>query len=324
MTSARVLVTGGAGYIGAHVGLALVDAGHAIVNLSNGHSAHVLAGELIVGDIADAELVTRLLSEHSVDAVIHLAGYIESGESVRDPGKYFDNNISRSLAFLETLARHGAPPVIFSSTAAIYGSASISPIPEAAPAAPASPYAVSKWAIEQALAAYGTAQSQRYMALRYFNAAGANPDARIGEAHDPETHLIPNAIRAALGGGELVINGDDYPTPDGTCVRDYVHVSDLARAHVLALEALLQGAESAVLNVGTGQGHSVRHVIDAVAQATGTTPKTWIGPRRPGDPVELIADASRIRRELGWAPEFPELGTMVAHATAWEQRRHAK
>ena len=322
---ATVLVTGGAGYIGSHMVLALAAAGHRPVvvdSLVKGRSAAVLAGTLMVGDIGDAAFLRAVLADHAIDAVVHFAGFIESGESMVEPARYLENNTSKSLVLLKVLAEAGAPPLIFSSTAAVYGDIAASPIPEAALVLPKSPYALSKSLVEQALGWFGAVQGSRHVVLRYFNAAGADPEGRLGEDHLPETHLIPIALQAAAGRRDgLTINGTDYPTPDGTCVRDYVHVSDLCTAHLLVLDALLDGHPGGRYNVGTGHGWSVRQVIDAVRTVTGVTLPLTMGPRRLGDPAELVADSSRLRAAFGWRPAYPEIEAMVTHAWAWEQRR---
>lgn len=326
---ATVLVTGGAGYIGSHMVLALAEAGHEPVvvdDLGKGRRESVLAGILHVGDIGDAAFMCSVLAARRIDAVVHFAGFIESGESMHDPARYLENNTVKSFRFLDVLLETGAaPPMIFSSTAAVYGDATPSPIPESARWLPKSPYALSKCLVEQALAETAAARGMRHAVLRYFNAAGADPGGRLGEDHDPETHLIPIALQAAAGRRpRLVINGTDYPTPDGTCVRDYIHVSDLCAAHLLVLEGLLAGHEGGVFNVGTGHGWSVREVIDAVREVTGADMPVDSGPRRMGDPAELVADSARLRQAFGWSPRYPGIKTVVAHAWEWERRRPAR
>lgn len=324
---ATILVTGGAGYIGSHMVLALAAAGHDPVivdNLAKGRRQAVLAGTLHVGDIGDAEFMRAVTRAHEIDAVVHFAGFIESGESMLDPARYMENNTARSFALLDALSGSGAPPpMIFSSTAAVYGDATPSPIPETACWLPKSPYALSKCLVEQALAETGAARGMRHAVLRYFNAAGADPEGRLGEDHDPETHLIPIALQAAVGRRKgLVINGADYPTPDGTCVRDYIHVADLCAAHLLVLGRLLVGGSGGVFNVGTGHGWSVRQVIEAVRVVTGIDMPVDIGPRRMGDPAVLVADSTRLREEFGWRPRYSDIETVVVHAWEWERRRH--
>ena len=323
---ATVLVTGGAGYIGSHMILALAEAGHVPVvvdDLKKGRREAVRAGTLHVGDIGDATFMRSVLAARRIDAVVHFAGFIESGESMHDPARYLHNNTLKSFRLLDVLSEVGAPPpMMFSSTAAVYGDATPSPIPESAQWLPKSPYALSKCLVEQALAGTGAARGMRYAALRYFNAAGADPDGRLGEDHEPETHLIPIALHAAAGRKKrMVINGTDYPTPDGTCVRDYIHVSDLCVAHLLVLEGLLAGHGGGVFNVGTGRGWSVREVIEAVRKVTGIAMPVDVGPRRMGDPAVLVADSARLRQEFGWRPRYPEIETVVAHAWQWERRR---
>jgi len=320
-----ILVTGGAGYIGGHVTMELAEAGYRIVTLDlcavSGAPADFVA-KAVVGNVGDQGLVAELLAREGFDAVIHLAGYIESGESVENPGKYYENNIVGSLRFLAELAKAGAPPVIFSSSAAVYGGGLSSPLSETEIPSPETPYAVSKLMIEQALAGYRVAHGLRSASLRYFNAAGADPGGRAGEDHDPETHLIPIALQAAAGRrDELVVNGTGFPTADGSCVRDYVHVSDLATAHRLALDCLLAGDPGGVFNVGTGQGHSVLEVAAEAGRVTGQTLTLEVGPPRPGDTAELVADPARFKAWCGWEPRYVDLADMVRHAWAWEQAR---
>ncbi|MDA1311020.1 MAG: UDP-glucose 4-epimerase GalE [Proteobacteria bacterium] len=326
----KILVTGGAGYIGSHMVLALAAAGHEPVivdSLIKGHRQAVLAGTLCVGDVGDADFLRSVLAAHPVEAVVHFAGFIESGESMQEPARYLENNTAKSFTLLDVLTEAGAPPpVIFSSTAAVYGDATVSPIPETAQWLPKSPYALSKCLVEQALAGAAAARGMRHAVLRYFNAAGADPHGRLGEDHQPETHLIPIALQAAAGRrAGLTIHGADYPTPDGTCVRDYVHVSDLCAAHLLVLQQLLAGygagCDDRVFNVGTGHGWSVKQVIDAVCKVTGVDVPVTLGPRRMGDPAVLVADSTRLREVFGWSPAYSDIETMVAHAWAWEQRR---
>ncbi|SDG39172.1 UDP-glucose 4-epimerase GalE [Roseospirillum parvum] len=322
-----ILVTGGAGYIGSHVCKALARAGHLPVsldNLSRGHRDLVRFGPLVTADLDDRAALRHTLAEHPIAAVVHLAGYTYLGESVRQPGLYYRNNVGGALALLETLVEDAAqapPPLVFSSTCAVYGTPERMPLDETPPPAPINPYGRGKWMIEQMMADFRAAHGLAFTALRYFNAAGADPEGETGERHDPETHLIPLAIAAALGRGPgLSVFGDDYPTPDGTAVRDYVHVSDLAAAHVQAVEALLGGAPGGVFNLGSGQGASVRQVIAAVAAATGCPVPATVTGRRPGDPPVLVADSTRARRELGWQPARSDLPTVVADAVSWHRR----
>ena len=318
----RILVTGGAGYIGSHTVRRLLADGHDVTVLDSlvyGHRAAVPADRLVVGDIGDAPALDRLFAEKRVEAVVHFAAFAYVGESVTDPAKYYANNLVGSLALLDACRRHGVTKFVFSSTCATYGTPERVPIAEDTPQRPINPYGNTKLAFERALADYAGAYPFGFCALRYFNAAGASPDGTIGEDHDPETHLIPLVIDAATGRRPAVrVFGTDYPTPDGTCVRDYIHVDDLAEGHALALGALQPGA-ALRYNVGTGRGYSVREVIRTVEGVTGLTVPVVEAPRRPGDPAELVADAALIRRELGWAPKYAELRPIVE--TAWNWHR---
>ncbi|MBK1646666.1 UDP-glucose 4-epimerase GalE [Thiocapsa imhoffii] len=320
----QVLVTGGAGYIGSHACKALAHAGYTPVTLDNlvyGHRWAVRWGPLVAGDIADRACLDALIERHRPTAVLHFAAYAYVGESVQDPGKYYRNNVAGTLTLLEALRDHGIPHLIFSSTCATYGVPEQIPIDEQHPQHPINPYGASKLMIERMLADFDTAHGLKSIALRYFNAAGADPNAEIGEAHDPETHLIPLVLDAAAGRRPAItIFGDDYPTPDGTCIRDYIHVTDLAQAHVRALQALEQGADSTRYNLGNGHGFSVREVIDQAARVTGRPIPVERGPRRPGDPPRLIGDATRIRRDLGWQPQSADLETILHTAWRWHQR----
>lgn len=319
----RVLVTGGAGYVGSHCVRALAAAGHevrAYDNLSAGHAAAVLPpARLIVGELADRAHLRAVLSEGAIEAVLHFAASIEVGESVADPLKYYDNNTANSVGLLRAMQELGVRRFVFSSTCATYGTPQRVPIAEDAPQRPESPYARSKLAVEWALADSSRAWGLGFAALRYFNAAGAAADARIGEDHHPETHLIPNVLKVALGQSPCVqLFGTDYPTPDGTCLRDYVHVEDLASAHVRALEALRPG-EARCYNCGTGRATSVREVIAAARGVTGHAIPVEEQPRRAGDVAVLYADAGRIQHELGWQPRYTELSEIVASAWAWHR-----
>lgn len=324
----RVLVTGGAGYIGSHTCKALARAGYQPIvldNLVHGHDWAVRWGPLVVGDIGDRASLDRAIADYRPCAVVHFAALIEVGESVRDPGRYYRNNVVGSLNLLEALRDHGIPHLIFSSSCAVYGLPEQLPLIEDHPKRPINPYGVSKQMVEEMLADFGQAYGLGWVALRYFNAAGADPEGELGEAHRPETHLIPLAIQAALGQGpSLQIFGDDYPTPDGSCIRDYVHVADLAAAHVLALEYLRKGGQSTAFNLGTGQGASVFAVIAAVERVTGRRVPYTLGPRRAGDPPVLYADAAKARDGLGWRPQYPELDSMIEHAWRWHQGAGAK
>jgi UDP-glucose 4-epimerase len=320
---ARVLVTGGAGYIGSHAVKALVQSGHGVVvidNLSAGHRRAVAQDvPLVEADVHDSTVVRSVIREHRVDVVMHFAAWLDVGESVRRPAAYYHNNVVGTLALLDAMAEERVSRLVFSSTCAVYGEPQSVPINESNAERPLSPYGETKLAVERALGHFGRAYGLRSAILRYFNAAGADPDGEIGEDHSPEIHLIPRAIEAASGGPPLQVFGDDYPTPDGTCVRDYVHVMDLAEAHVRAVDALSGSAESAIYNVGTGRGWSVREVIETVSRVAGR-PVVWVpAPRRPGDPAALYASSAKLQRELGWEPRYPDLETIVRHALQWHQ-----
>jgi UDP-arabinose 4-epimerase len=325
----RVLVTGGAGYIGSHTCKALAFAGHEPVtydSLEGGFREFVQWGPLEEGNLRDGARLAAVLREYDPAAVLHFAGYIAAGESVADPLKYYENNVVGGLTLLRAMRDMGRdtdiPALVFSSTAAVYGNPETTPIPETHALAPINPYAHSKLFIEQALQDYGAAYGLRWAALRYFNAAGADPDGGIGERHDPETHLIPLAIRAALGTSDpLTIFGDDYDTADGTPIRDYVHVGDLADAHVAALDYLLGGGDSTAMNLGLGNGHSVHDVVTAVERVLGKPVPRRLGKRRPGDPTVLVADAQRASDLLDWTPRFVDLDGIVASAAQWESHR---
>lgn len=316
----RVLVTGGAGYIGSVLIERLLARGDTVViydNFSTGHRAAVHPeAELVEGDIRDSELLRRVLDHHAVDAVVHMAASSQVGTSVVEPRAYFDNNVRGGLSLLDAMLDVGVTRIVFSSTAAVYGEPEHSPIPEGAATRPESPYGDSKLMIETALRRYDHAYGLRYAVLRYFNAAGASR--RCGEDHRPETHLIPRILQAARDGGSVHIYGDDYPTPDGTCVRDYIHVVDLAEAHALALDAI--AAESRTYNLGSGGGHSVRDVILAARRVTGRPIPAELAPRRPGDPAVLVASSTRIRDELGWNPSHAELDEIIGSAWDWMMR----
>jgi UDP-glucose 4-epimerase len=322
----RILVTGGAGYIGSHAVRLFLSRGHDVRvydNLSAGHRAAVPADRLIVGDLAEVHRLDHALMQHRVEAVVHFAAFSYVGESVKDPGKYYQNNLVNTLHLLECMRRNRVGRIVFSSTCATYGEPEKVPITEDEPQKPINPYGNGKLAVERALADYAAAYGLGYAALRYFNAAGASPDGAIGEDHDPETHLIPLAIQAATGQRpQLEIFGTDYPTPDGTCVRDYIHVDDLAEAHLLALEKLQPGI-GIRLNLGIGRGYSVREVVRAVEEVTGRKVPVREGPRRPGDPPELVAAAAKAQAELGWRPRYTELRPIVETAWNWH-RSHPK
>jgi UDP-glucose-4-epimerase GalE len=318
---ARVVVTGGAGYIGSHAVRALSDAGHAVAvldDLSAGHEQSLPSGvTLVKAAIHDRAAVHRLLVEHRADAVMHFAAWLAVGESVRKPLEYFQNNVAGTLAVLEAMRDAAVKRFIFSSTCAVYGEPATVPIVETLDKKPINAYGETKLTIERALPHLEVAHGIKWVALRYFNAAGAHPDGSIGEDHADEIHLIPLAIRAATGGTPLKVFGEDYPTPDGTCQRDYIHVCDLAEAHIRALEALEGGLPSGAYNVGTGTPHSVKAVIDAVGRVVGR-PVAWEpAPRRAGDPAVLYAASDRAQRELGWRPQYADLEVIVRHAWQW-------
>ena len=315
-----VLVTGGAGYIGSHTAKTLRLAGYRVVifdNLSAGHREAALGAPLIEGDIRDAEAVRRAIRETRAGAVMHFAARLIVSESMADPAGYYDNNVRGTLATLDAMAAERCRAFVFSSTCAVYGEPAEVPLRETHPTAPLSPYGQTKLAVEQALPHYERAYGIRSIRLRYFTAAGADPDGELGEDHDPEIHAIPRAFGAAAGGAPFEIFGEDYPTADGTCLRDYVHVSDLADAHLRALERLERGGDSATYNVGTEAPSSVREVLAAVERVTGRPVPYRSAPRRPGDPAVLYASAARIRAELGWAPQRAALGTIVRDAWRW-------
>jgi UDP-arabinose 4-epimerase len=318
-----ILVTGGAGYIGSHACKALAQAGFLPVtfdSLEYGHREAVLWGPLIEGDLADRELLNTVMQDYSIQAVVHFAAYAYVGESMQNPGKYFDNNIANTISLLEAMRNNSVGSIVFSSTCATYGIPEKLPIDESHRQAPVNPYGESKLFVERALHWFGIAYGIRSVALRYFNAAGADPDGEIGEQHDPETHLIPLIIETALGQRPAIdIYGTDYPTPDGTAIRDYIHVTDLAEAHVLALGYLFDERESICLNLGTGQGYSVREVIDAVASCGKMNIATRDCPRRAGDPAELVADARQARRILNWVPHRSSLEQIVETAYRWHE-----
>jgi UDP-arabinose 4-epimerase len=319
-----VLVTGGAGYVGAHACKALASAQYLPVtydSLVHGHERAVRWGPFVHGDILDRRRVDWAIAEYRPVAIMHFAAFAYVGESVADPGKYYRNNVMGSLTVLEAARDAGIQNFVFSSTCATYGAPARMPIVEATPQIPINPYGASKLMVERILADFHIAHSIRSTTLRYFNAAGGDQDGEIGEDHHPETHLIPLVLDAASGRRQNVtIFGADYSTPDGTCLRDYVHVSDLADAHVLALDRLLTGAASDVFNLGNGQGFSVRQVVDTAERITGLKVPVKFGDRRPGDPAALISDATRARDVLGWRPRLNDLDEIVRTAWAWHQR----
>ena len=315
-------MTGGAGYIGSHASKTLAQAGYDVVvldNLSAGHREAASYGELIQGDVGNVPLVRQVLRDHEISAVMHFAALLDVGASVRDPAGYYRNNVVGTLGLLEAMAAESVRLLVFSSTCATYGEPIETPIVETHPQHPINSYGETKLAVERALPHFERAYGLRSVALRYFNAAGADPDGEIGEDHSPEIHLIPRAIHAATGGEGLQVFGDDYPTPDGTCLRDYVHVVDLADAHVKALEALSETGRSTAYNLGTGTPHSVREVIDSVERVTGRRVPWTLGPRRAGDPAVLYAAAHKAQAELHWKPRFAALDSIVATAWRWHQ-----
>jgi len=319
----RVVVTGGAGYIGSHTLRALQSAGYEAVvfdSLVKGHREAVGSLPLVVGDIADAGALDRLFGEYQPEAVVHFAAFIEAGESVIDPAKYFRNNTAGTLTLLEAMHRNGVRQIVFSSTAAVYGEPVNIPIREEDPKLPTNAYGLSKLMVEEMLDWFHRSYGLRSVSLRYFNAAGDDPSGEIGEDHDPETHLIPLILQVPLGKREkIMIFGDDYDTPDGTCIRDYIHVADLASAHVAALRALEGGLERDAFNVGNGAGFSVREVIETARQVTGHPIPAEVRPRRAGDPARLVASSDKARRVLGWQPRMPELRAILE--TAWNWHR---
>lgn len=330
----NVLVCGGAGYIGSHMVKLLLEQGHAPVvfdNLSSGHAESIPEELLVLGDLRDKSALRRVLAEHAFDAVMHFAAKSLVGESVAEPAKYYENNVMGTLNLLEAMREEGVMRFVFSSTAAVYGnpgstgvqSGQSGLLDEQTPLAPLNPYGRSKLQIEQVLRDYADAYGFRSVSLRYFNAAGADPSGEIGESHDPETHLIPNILRAVLGTGpELKVFGDDYNTPDGTCVRDYIHVNDLADAHLRALSFMRQHEGANVFNLGNGQGFSVRQVLDAAAEVTGAPVPHSVAPRRAGDADVLVAQSAKAREVLGWQPELGDIREIIE--TAWRWHREQK
>lgn len=319
----NILVTGGAGYIGSHTVRELVAGEHRVIvldNLSRGHRAAVGEVLLVRGDTSDTRLMKELFKKHEIEAVMHFAASSQVGESVRHPSGYYHNNVVKGLALLDAMVQAGVPYLVFSSTAAVYGEPQEVPITEGHPTLPTNPYGATKLALEGAMRWYSNAYGLKFASLRYFNAAGADPAGDIGEDHDPETHLIPLVLQVALGNlPHLEVFGDDYPTPDGTCVRDYVHVNDLAAAHVLALDKMASGGPSAVYNLGNGSGYSVLEVIKAAQEVTAKPVKVKFGARRPGDPAVLVAGSQKIKDELGWKPRFVDLPSIVDTAWRWHR-----
>ncbi|WP_204152803.1 UDP-glucose 4-epimerase GalE [Leptolyngbya sp. CCY15150] len=324
-----ILVTGGAGYIGSHAVLALRQAGYEVIVLDNLVYGHrdlvetVLKVELVVGDTSDRALLDDLFASRSIAAVMHFAAYLAVGESVQNPGKYYRNNVLGTLTLLEAMVAASVKTLVFSSTCALYGVPETFPIREDQPHQPMSPYAASKGMVERMLADFDVAHGLKSVCFRYFNASGAHPNGRLGEDHDPETHLIPLVLLTAMGKRPAIaIFGTDYPTPDGTCIRDYIHVCDLADAHVRGVDYLLRGGTSDVFNLGNGNGFSVRKVIEQAKQITGRKFTVLERDRRPGDPPILVGSSEKARQILNWQPRYPDLRDSIAHAWQWHQVRH--
>jgi len=322
---ARILITGGAGYIGSHALKALGEKGYTILvydNLSKGHRDAVMHGDLVVGDLGDKELLDRTIQEFQPEAVMHFASFIEVGESVREPLKYYRNNVVNTINLLETLIKHQVDNFIFSSSAAVYGNPEKIPITEQAPIRPINPYGRAKAIVEAVLYDLSMASQFRSVSLRYFNAAGADPSGQLGERHSPESHLIPLILKTAKGERDyLKIYGSDYPTPDGTCIRDYIHVEDLVNAHLLALEYLLAGGKSDIFNCGYGHGYSVREVIEEAKKVTQVEISIQEADRRAGDPPLLVADSSKLKQKLTWNPKYDDLNYIIRTAWDWEKTR---
>jgi len=319
----NILVTGGAGYIGSHVLKALLKEGHEVVtfdNLQKGHREAVTGGKFVEGDLSDQKLLEQVMQENKIEGVIHLAADSLVGESMENPAKYYRNNFANGINLLEAMVKNDVNNIVFSSTAAVYGEPDQIPIKEDNQTEPTNTYGESKLFFEKALKRYDDIHGINFVSLRYFNAAGADPEGEIGEAHDPETHLIPIVLQTALGiRDKIYIFGDDYPTRDGSCIRDYIHVNDLAAAHVLAVEALADGKDSSIYNLGNGEGYSVKEVIDTVKEVTGRDFEVEISDRRAGDPAVLIASSDKIQKELNWQPEYPELEKIISTAWQWHK-----
>ena len=325
---ARILVTGGAGFIGSHMVAMLIEQGHDVVvfdNLSSGHADAVSGVKLIVADLADKDALNACFSEHNFNAVMHFAALIQVGESVENPIKYYQNNLVSSINLLNAMVEHKVDKLIFSSSAAVYGEPQYTPVDIRHPKNPINPYGKSKWILEMILEDYAIAYNFNSISLRYFNACGADPEGRFGPRHSVVSHLIPLVLQAASGRRKHIeVYGTDYPTRDGTCIRDYVHVSDLCRAHLLALKTLLNGSKSKVYNLGNGKGYSVLEVIQAAEKIVGKKIPTVLIPRRAGDPAALVADAELAKEELLWCPKHPDLESIIKHSWQWEQRLAGK
>lgn len=322
-TPRKILVTGGAGYIGSHTVRLLLRQGHDVTvvdNLSKGHRHNVPPERLHELDLSDTKALTQLMAETECQAVIHFAAFIAVGESMREPARYFSNNVCGSLSLLDAMERAGVKHIVFSSTAAVYGNPHTSPILETFPIQPVNAYGESKVMVETLLRWFDEIHHITSICLRYFNASGADPEGTLGEEHEPETHLIPLVLRAVQTGQPVTVFGNDYPTPDGTCIRDYIHVNDLAQAHILAVEYLMGGEASDRFNVGTGEGHSVLEMIRTVEQVTGKKVPYTVGPRREGDPPSLVAASGQLRQKLGWSPQYADLRTIVEHAWNFTNR----
>ena len=323
MNPKRILVTGGAGYIGSHTVRQLLREGYDVTvvdNLSRGYRHNVPADRLFEVDLADSDSLVRLIRKRKCEAVIHFAAFIAVGESMRDPAMYFINNVSGSLSLLSAMVQTGVKHIVFSSTAAVYGDPESSPIREDFPIHAVNPYGESKVMVETILGWFDRIHNLTSVCLRYFNASGADPEGGLGEEHEPETHLIPLIFRAVQTGKPVTVFGNDYDTPDGTCMRDYIHVNDLAQAHILALDYLMRGGASEKFNVGTGTGHTVLQTIQAVEAVTGKPVPYTVGPRRDGDPPALVASSDKLREKLGWSPKYGDLREIVGHAWAFANR----
>ena len=322
----KILVTGGAGYIGSHVVRELLRRGHNPIvfdNLQTGHRKATKNAHFIEGDLSDQKKLKETFQSYPIDAVMHFAADCLVGESVQNPVKYFNNNLKNSLKLIEIIEEFKVKKIVFSSSAAVYGEPGKIPISEEHPCAPTNPYGETKWIFEKVLQTFHDAGKLNYISLRYFNAAGADLEGELGEDHSPETHLIPLVIKAALDGTSVPVYGTDYNTPDGTCIRDYIHIIDLAHAHILALQKLDQGNISGIYNLGNGNGYSVREMIETVKKVTKRKVTAADSPRRPGDPARLVASSEKIREELGWIPKYPDLETIVETAYQWH-KKHPK
>jgi UDP-glucose 4-epimerase len=317
-----ILVTGGAGYIGSHVVKELLRQGHRPIvydNLQTGHRKAVKDSLFIEGDLGNEKRLKETVHAYPIEAVMHFAADCLVGESVKNPLKYFNNNVKNSLQLLDILEEYNINKFVFSSSAAVYGEPKSIPIPEEHPCIPTNPYGETKWIFEKVLQDFQALGRLNYISLRYFNAAGADPEGELGEDHSPETHLIPLVLKAALNGDFVPIYGTDYNTPDGTCIRDYIHVTDLAQAHISALHKLEEGGISGVYNLGNGNGYSVKELIETARKVTGKKIRSTESPRRPGDPARLVASSEKIRKELGWLPKYPDLETIIETAWRWHR-----